>query len=153
MMFASRAVLGATPRARAGGASERANAGSERTTGVAPRRAVVATALRPLDTRQDNCSYCWFWRRNLHCCLGESFTTGFKEFVAVRLTCARMAAASAGTTVALLRQYGFLNLRKLKGMVKKGKKTSEAVVKTTRNPSNPLSMLFCYVNLNFYFFH
>ena len=44
MMFASRAVLGATPRARACGASERANAGSERTTGVAPRRAVVATA-------------------------------------------------------------------------------------------------------------
>ena len=43
-MFASRAVLGATPRARAGGASERANAGSERTTGVAPRRAAVTTA-------------------------------------------------------------------------------------------------------------
>ena len=43
-MFASRAVLGATPRALVGGASERANAAAGRASGVAPRRAVVATA-------------------------------------------------------------------------------------------------------------
>ena len=43
-MFASRAVLGATPRARAGGASERANAGAGRVSGAGSRRAVVATA-------------------------------------------------------------------------------------------------------------
>ena len=43
-MFASRAVLGATPRARAGGASEHANAGIGRVSGAGSRRAVVATA-------------------------------------------------------------------------------------------------------------
>jgi drug/metabolite transporter (DMT)-like permease len=43
-MFASCAVLGATPRALVGGASERANAAAGRASGVAHRRAVVATA-------------------------------------------------------------------------------------------------------------
>jgi len=43
-MFASCAVLGATPRALVGGASERANAAAGRASGVSSRRAVVATA-------------------------------------------------------------------------------------------------------------